>query len=643
MAPEQLEGAPATVQSDLYALGLVMYELFTGKRAHAARTLPERMRDASTQITIPSTHIRDLDPAVERVILRCLADEPSQRPRSARAVIEALPGGDPLAAAMAAGETPSPRTVAAAGAEGSLSPRAAWLLLGTAALLFTLLLVARHTLLMPGYSAFAQPPEVLAARAEELLQQFGLPAGPSAIRTLYRHEAHLAWLDNGGKWASVRKGPAPVGYRVEYGVTASQSAEMDVMANTPGYTSIEVDPRGRLLLLLAAPPSSPNPRPIQWSTLVTAAGLDPSLLHSIEPQHTPLTAFDARAAWSGTYPGDTIPVRVEAAAWRGTPVYFRVLGPWDLSKEAVAIPFANRGIAIFFMIVVSVALVAGVLLAWRNLRLRRGDRQGAVRVAAATFVTLTPAVLLSSHYSGDPNDVRMVLDVIASALLYSAVMFLLYIGLEPYVRRRWPALLIASSRLLTGRFHDPMVGRDVLIGLAAGLLHAGIATATTAYQSAVRGFPSDPGFGEVIRINGARFAVGSLLRNVSIGLLLGFLYIVVLVLLAMLLRKRALAIGAFSLLLFVGYAVAVGGRLSLLPMVLPVVAVIAFITARYGLLANAVAQATFGALFFVPVAGDVAWARPLTMVFFGAVAIAAVWAFRTALGGRPAFATDALD
>ena len=131
MSPEQLAGAPATVQSDLYALGLVLYEIFTGKRAFEASTFAEwRRKHTEDPPAHPSLHIGDVDPAVERVILRCLEKDPAQRPRSAAQVAQALPGGDPLAAAIAAGETPSPEMVAAAGGEGELAPRTAWMLLG---------------------------------------------------------------------------------------------------------------------------------------------------------------------------------------------------------------------------------------------------------------------------------------------------------------------------------------------------------------------------------------------------------------------------------------------------------------------------------------------------------------------------------
>jgi serine/threonine-protein kinase len=102
MAPEQLAGQEVTARSDLYALGLVLYELFTGKRAFTGT-------DRDTQPSSPSRHLGGLDPAVERVILRCMERDPKDRPASALAVAAALPGVDPPAAAGIADETPSPR------------------------------------------------------------------------------------------------------------------------------------------------------------------------------------------------------------------------------------------------------------------------------------------------------------------------------------------------------------------------------------------------------------------------------------------------------------------------------------------------------------------------------------------------------
>src|SRR5947208_8386479 len=126
MAPEQLAGKEVTPKSDIYSLGLVLYEILTGKRAFEASTLQElvRLRESGT-ITNPSMLVRDLDPLIERVILRCLETDPGKRPASALQVAAALPGGDPLAAALAAGETPSPEMVAAAGATEGMKPRLA--------------------------------------------------------------------------------------------------------------------------------------------------------------------------------------------------------------------------------------------------------------------------------------------------------------------------------------------------------------------------------------------------------------------------------------------------------------------------------------------------------------------------------------
>ncbi len=123
MAPEQLAGKEVSTRSDIYSLGLVLYEVFTGKRAFSEKPAGRAQGDRTP--SRPSSVVKDLNPVVERVILRCLENEPSARPANVFSVAAALPGGDPLAAALAAGETPSPQLVAASGESAGLRPRVA--------------------------------------------------------------------------------------------------------------------------------------------------------------------------------------------------------------------------------------------------------------------------------------------------------------------------------------------------------------------------------------------------------------------------------------------------------------------------------------------------------------------------------------
>ena len=124
MSPEQLQGREVTVRSDIYALGLLIYELVTGRRAFEGKGLAELTRKHRDERPIePSAIVPDLDPAVERTILACLEKDPKRRPPSALVVSAMLAGRDPLEAAIAAGETPSPELVAAAGEAEGLRPR----------------------------------------------------------------------------------------------------------------------------------------------------------------------------------------------------------------------------------------------------------------------------------------------------------------------------------------------------------------------------------------------------------------------------------------------------------------------------------------------------------------------------------------
>ena len=124
----------------------------------------------------------------------------------------------------------------------------------------------------------------------------------------------------------------------------------------------------------------------------------------------------------------------------------------------------------YMLIVITLfALFGSALLARRNLRLGRGDRRGAMRLAIVFFVVRMLFWAFASHHNGLPDiEFALILFHLAFAVFLSVFLWLLYVALEPFVRKKWPAWIISWSRLLAGDFRDPLVGRDLLIGTVIG-------------------------------------------------------------------------------------------------------------------------------------------------------------------------------
>jgi predicted Ser/Thr protein kinase len=174
MAPEQLAGKGATVRSDMYSLGLVLYEIYTGKRAFTATNLAELRQQKETHTPRAISELREgMDPVVERLIRRCMEREPNARPASVAQLALALPGGDPLAAAIAAGETPSPEMVAASGSKEGLRPGIAWALLAFIVLGTMGVVWMYDRTMLHRRIPFDKPPEALAERVRLFLKKVG--------------------------------------------------------------------------------------------------------------------------------------------------------------------------------------------------------------------------------------------------------------------------------------------------------------------------------------------------------------------------------------------------------------------------------------------------------------------------------------
>ncbi len=91
MAPEQLAGAPASAAGDLYALGVMMFELLAGRRPHDAPTLGELLRRVASEPAPDLASIRaGLPPALTGLIAALLAVQPAARPPNADAVAQQL-------------------------------------------------------------------------------------------------------------------------------------------------------------------------------------------------------------------------------------------------------------------------------------------------------------------------------------------------------------------------------------------------------------------------------------------------------------------------------------------------------------------------------------------------------------------------
>ena len=354
MAPEQLAGREVTVRSDIYGLGLVLYEIFTGRRAFNASTIGElqQMREQRS-LTDPSRVIDDIDPAIERVILRCLENDPRDRPPTVLSVVAALPGRDPLAAALAAGETPSPELLAAAGDSVGLRPSVAVPLL-----LFVLvgsvvasMLQMRNNL--TGYVSVEIPPDALALKAQETIRQLGYSQKPvDSARGFYADLDFLHSIrdhdQSAQRWERLRSGQPPsllFWYRESNEPLEWQDffdrmvTRSDPPRTRSGMKDVSLDPSGRLVSFGAVPDQieSGLTQAADWRTLFNAAGLDPSQFKPVSPKWLPPAFADVRAAWEGKYPSGE-PLRIEAAAYRGKPVYFQMIGPWARPAQMQQVP-----------------------------------------------------------------------------------------------------------------------------------------------------------------------------------------------------------------------------------------------------------------------------------------------------------------
>jgi len=433
----------------------------------------------------------------------------------------------------------------------------------------------------------------------------------------------------------------------------------------PGDTYLELGTDGRLVELRVVPSrrdaASRPTGAIDWSSLFAAARLDPGRMTPVEPAWGPAHAFDTRAAWEAAL--DAEPVIVEAAARHGRATYFRVSPSWMAlprgPDSTAPRAFAYQQWLNTILILGSIAFLGA--LAARNLRLGRGDRRGAFRLAAFMSAALAVGNALSRHWTAassaagtvDPvvprpgavGPAQQVLATFGPALFLALAVWLTYVGFEPYARRRWPHLLIASARLLDGRWRDPLVGRSLIAGVAGAI-------ATFIVISAGFGVARLAGWGGVVptfaagTLDGLVPFAGFVARYSSVNGWLAVIFPAVLLLARLALRRNEAAWAGLALVCLAMFAA--WGRIYLGPepaVVAPFAIILTIgsvlMLSKGGLLTLVVWLAV------IVVLRDTPWTSALTRWYAGPTWLSAallagllLWGFRNVLGRQSMFAAE---
>jgi hypothetical protein len=497
------------------------------------------------------------------------------------------------------------------------------------------------------------PPEALALKAREFARSFGYTEKPvdTAVGFIYDQD-YLHYLDKQVKtpdrWARLAGTEPPAivfwyrqspRYMKSLGSPLGQITLHDPPPEVSGMIGMQLDPRGRMIAFAAVPPqvdtSPPPAAPFDWKPLFAAAGLDLSQFKPAAPQWTPLAIADERTAWLGVWPG--MPgeqLRIEAAAWKGRPVYFDLIGPWTRPSRMQAFqPTRQEKTTHFILLTLAVtALLGAALLARYNLRRDRGDRRGAMRLAFFAFALEMSVWVLAGHHIPATNEVTQLFEAISFSLLFAGSSWVGYIAIEPYVRRHWPQAIVSWSRLAAGGIHDPLVGRDVLIGTVFGVLLACIWAVGVLLSYSDAG-PSTASL--VDALAGTRQTLAVALRIITGSVIQLFVSFFILFFLRLLLRREWLTGGAFVLLFTALSTASTTTPLVDLPLAILAWSATYWVISRFGFITFVVGIYVDSLIVVLPVTGDfTAWHSGITVFLLLLVAALAAYGIRTTLSGH---------
>jgi hypothetical protein len=277
-------------------------------------------------------------------------------------------------------------------------------------------------------------------------------------------------------------------------------------------------------------------------------------------------------------------------------------------------------------------------IARRNYAAGKSDLRGALHLVSAVFLLEMAIWVCRDHFIPSLATFERFILAASTGLFIAVALGVLYLALEPFVRRRWPQAIVSWSRLMTGRVQDPLVGRDVLWGVTLGMVWSlviGVGLLVLERIGEAPVLPSQALFA------GGRQLVGIWLLYV-VDCIMGTLeFFFVVFLLRVALRNKWLAAAGYVLIFATLNTLANPHPAILGPVWVVVFAIAAYAVTRFGIITLAVAIFTANVVLNVPYTLDFSnwFATDVLAIVLSFVAIAA-WGFYTSLAGQKLLQAD---
>jgi hypothetical protein len=195
---------------------------------------------------------------------------------------------------------------------------------------------------------FEKAPEMLVERSHEILKELWYPVSANRLYSFEKNSDLLSYLDKSDPSANRWKNLDATAILLSYRQSPNSIKPSDPPLQSPGEIPVVLDAEGRLQSLRAVPEEAQasvgNIPLYDWNAVFSEAALDISQWTPLDSPWRPLFYADSKAKWQGTLPSwPNLPIQIEAAAFQGKLISFKIIDPWARSADSMLVQRAPGG------------------------------------------------------------------------------------------------------------------------------------------------------------------------------------------------------------------------------------------------------------------------------------------------------------